>query len=119
MALQDEVKLYEELLGESAAELYENAPAGYLATLADGTIVKVNETFARWTGYTKAELLDARRLQDLLTIPGRIYFETHVGPLLRMQGAASEIALDVRCRDERVLPVLVNWMSRGGPAPSA
>ena len=32
-------------------------------------------------------------------MPGRIYFETHIAPLLRMQGEVSEIALDIRRRD--------------------
>ena len=81
--------------------------------IGDGTIVRVNETFARWTGYAKAELVGVRRLQELLTVPGRIYFETHIAPLLRMQGEVSEIALDVRCRDGTVLPVLVNAVLRG------
>jgi PAS domain S-box-containing protein len=101
----------EALLEESLAELYEHSPSGYLTTLPDGTIVKLNETLAGWLGLSKAELIGTR-LQDRLTLPGRVYFETHVAPLLRMQGEASEIALDLRCRDERVLPALVNCVAR-------
>lgn len=102
------------LVGESATDLYEHAPAGYLTTLADGTIVRVNETFATWTGYGKGELVGIRRFQDMLTVPGRIYFETHIAPLLRMQGGVSEIALDIRCGDGTDLPVLLNAVVRGG-----
>ena len=101
------------LLGESAVELYENAPAGYLTTLADGTIVRVNQTFVRWTAYAKADLVGVRRVQDLLTVAGRIYFETHLAPLMRMQGEVSEVALDVRCAQGEVLPVLMNAVLRG------
>ena len=104
------------LLGESAEELYEHAPAGYLTTLGDGTIVRVNETFVRWTGYSKIELVGVRRVHDLLTVPGRIYFETHVAPLLRMQGEVSELALDVRRADGTILPVLANAVLRGASA---
>ena len=104
------------LLGESAAELYENAPAGYLTTLGDGTIVRVNETFVRWTGYAKADLVGVRRVQDLLTIPGRIYFETHLAPLIRMQGEVAEIALDVRRPDGEAVPVLMNAVLREASA---
>ncbi|MDQ3757042.1 MAG: serine/threonine-protein phosphatase, partial [Actinomycetota bacterium] len=39
---------------------------------------------------------------------GRIYHETHYAPMLRMQGAAREIALDIVCADGRRLPALVN-----------
>ncbi|HEY0523756.1 MAG TPA: ATP-binding protein, partial [Stellaceae bacterium] len=90
----------------------ENAPCGYLSTLPDGTIVKVNQTFLTWTGYRRDDLLAGKRFQDLLTVPGRIFHETHVAPLLRMQGYVNEIALDLLCADgdgaKRPLPVLVN-----------
>jgi PAS domain S-box-containing protein len=95
------------LLEEDPADLYENAPMGYLSTLPDGVVVKVNRTFCAWTGLGTSELL-GRRFQELLTMGGRVYHETHVAPLLRMQGAVREIALDVVRRDGSVLPCLVN-----------
>ena len=39
---------------------------------------------------------------------GRVFHETHLAPLLRMQGAVREIALDVVRVDGSVLPCLVN-----------
>lgn len=89
------------------AELYEEAPAGYASTLPDGTLVKLNATLCPWSGYSKDELL-GRRLQQLFHVPGRIYFETHLAPLLAMQGSLNEVAMDLVCRDNRVLPVIVN-----------
>ena len=93
---------------ESAEELYEQAPCGYLSTLPNGTIVRVNQTFLDWTGYTRTALLQGKRFQELLTIPGRIYHDTHYAPLLQMQGLVEEIAFDVRCPDRAPLPVLLN-----------
>jgi PAS domain S-box-containing protein len=104
----------EALLDEDLAGIYEDAPAGYLSTLPDGTIVKVNGTFLRWTGYQRADLVQERRLQDLFSTPGRIYYETHLGPLLAMQGSVSEIAMDIHCAGERVLPVMLNAAQRKG-----
>lgn len=95
------------LLDEDPADLYENAPMGYLSTLPNGAIVKVNRTFSTWTGLAVGELLGTR-FQDLLTMGGRLYHETHLVPLLRMQGAVREIALDVVRRDGSVLPCLLN-----------
>jgi PAS domain S-box-containing protein len=95
------------LLEEDPADLYENAPMGYLSTLPNGAIVKVNRTFSVWTGLAVDELLGTR-FQDLLTMGGRAYHETHMAPLLRMQGAVREIALDVVRRDGSVLPCLLN-----------
>ncbi len=96
------------LLEETAEELYEHAPCGYVSTLPDGTIVKVNRTFLEWTGAARDTLLAGTRLQTLLTIGSRIYYETHYAPLLRMQGFANEIAMELVRQDGRVLPVLVN-----------
>jgi PAS domain-containing protein len=92
---------------ENALELYEDAPCGYISSLVDGTIVRANRTFLEWTGYEREELL-CKRLQDLLTVPGKIFYETHYAPLLQMQGFVKEIALDIVCRKRDPLPVFVN-----------
>jgi PAS domain S-box-containing protein len=95
-------------LEESAEDLFEHAPCGYLSAAPDGTIGRVNETFLRWTGLRREDLVGARRFQELLTVGGRIYYETHYAPLLRMQGAVREIAVDIVAADGTRLPVLVN-----------
>ncbi|HEX2254670.1 MAG TPA: ATP-binding protein [Thermoanaerobaculia bacterium] len=101
---------------ESAEELYEEAPCGYLSTDPDGRIVRVNRTLLRWTGYTEEQLVGQRRFVDLLTAGGRIYHETHYAPLLRMQGSVREIALDLRCADGANLPMLVNSTTKNDAA---
>jgi PAS domain S-box-containing protein len=98
----------EALFDEDAEDLYEHAPCGYLSLLPDGIIGRVNATFAEWTGYEPATLVGTRRFLDLLTVGGRIYYETHFHPLLRMQGRVREIAFDVIRRSGDRLPVLVN-----------
>lgn len=93
---------------DDAEQLYEQAPCGYLSTLPDGSIIRVNQTLLRWLGYRRDELAGSRRFVDLLTAGGRIYHETHYAPLLAMQGSAREIALDMVRADGSALPVLVN-----------
>ncbi|MER7722413.1 SpoIIE family protein phosphatase [Streptomyces sp. NPDC096323] len=95
------------LLEDSAEDLYENAPCGYLSTLMDGRIAKVNETLLKWLGYRREELIGRRKFPDLLTVGGRLYHETHFSPLLRMQGEISGIALELKAADGSRLPVLV------------
>lgn len=92
---------------DSAEELYESAPCGYLSAEPDGTIVRVNQTFLDWTGHERETVLGAR-LQDLLTPGGRIYHETHYAPLLRMQGEVREIAVEIIRSDGSRLPALLN-----------
>jgi PAS domain S-box-containing protein len=97
----------DELIRDSPEELFENAPCGYLTTELDGTIVQVNRTLQTLTGYDRDALV-GRRFPELLTVGGRIYYETHYAPLLRMQGWVREIAVDLVGADGAELPTLVN-----------
>src|SRR5687767_3196537 len=96
---------------DSAEDLYDSAPCGYLSTTPDGRIVKVNQTFAGWIGSDREELLAGRRFADLLTIGGKIFYETHFALLLQMHGNVSEIALELVCKGP-VLPVLVSAVQK-------
>jgi sigma-B regulation protein RsbU (phosphoserine phosphatase) len=95
------------LLEESVEDLYENAPCGFLSTLPDGTVVRVNNTLLEWTGYSREGIV-GRRFADLLGAGGRIYHETHYAPMLQMQGAVREVALEIVRADGSRIPVLVN-----------
>jgi len=99
---------------ETAEELYEAAPCGYLSTLPDGVIVRANRTFLTWIGRERDELVGVSRWQDLLTAGGRIFHDTHIAPLLRMQGSINEIALDFVAADGGRRPALVNAVQRRG-----
>ncbi len=104
----------EALLQHDPAELFDRAPCGYISAAPDGLIVAVNQTFLSWTGYTRSELVGNRSFQELLSPGGRIYYDTHFGPLLAMQGAVREIALEVVRADNGRIPVLVNAVMDSG-----
>ena len=87
---------------------YQLAPCGYLSTTPDGTLVRVNDTFLRWTGHRREELVGRRTFTSLLTAGGRIYHDTHYAPMLQLQDSVREIALEVVCADGSRLPVLAN-----------
>jgi sigma-B regulation protein RsbU (phosphoserine phosphatase) len=99
------------IAAEDLEDLYENAPFGYLSTSPSGVIVKVNATLSRWVGFAP-EALIGKRLLDLLTVPGRIFYETNFAPLLRMQGRFEEVALDLVSAAGDKIPVLVNALER-------
>jgi phosphoserine phosphatase RsbU/P len=105
---------FSSLLEDSAEDLYENAPCGYLSTLLDGQIAKINGTLLGWLGYRREELVGNRRFSDLLTVGGRLYHETHFAPLLRMQGEINGIALELKAADGTRLPVLVTSTVKTG-----
>lgn len=99
---------------EDLEDLYENAPCGYLSLSPDGRIVKSNHTLTRWLGMAPDALL-GKRLRDVLSIAGQIFYETHFAPLLRMQGFFDEVALDLIRADGTPLHVLANAAERRDP----
>jgi sigma-B regulation protein RsbU (phosphoserine phosphatase) len=68
------------LVEETAEDLYEHAPCGYLSTRPDGTIVRVNQTLLDWIGRSRDALMAGIRFQTLLTVGSRMYYETHYAP---------------------------------------
>ncbi len=103
---------------EDIEDLYEHAPCGYLSLEPDGRIDRVNATFLAWTGHGPEELL-GRNFQNLLSIAGKIFYETHFVPMLRMQGFFNEVALDLIAKDGTPIPVLVNAIERRDPTGKA
>ncbi|KOU96914.1 MULTISPECIES: PP2C family protein-serine/threonine phosphatase [Streptomyces] len=102
------------LLEDSAEELYECAPCGYLSTLMDGTIAKINTTLLDWLGLNREAVVGRMRFTDLLTVGGRLYHETHFAPLLRMQGEIGGVALEIRKADGVRMPVLASSVVKHG-----
>lgn len=89
------------------ADLFETAPCGYVLADKDGRITRANATFAQWVGSAPEEL-QGKRFANLLPIAVRIFYESHVAPMLHIQGSVSEIALDILHTNGNKLPMLVN-----------
>ena len=106
----------EQAAPRDAEQLLEEMPCGLLVTRMDGTIVRVNATFCRWIGMSAAELVGAKKLQELLTVGARIFHQTHWLPMLQMQGSISEVKFDVKAKDGRRLPMILNVMRRTADA---
>lgn len=68
----------------------------------DGTVLTANATFASWIGRD----VQGSRLSELLSIGGRIYWETHLSPLLLVERRLDEVALELKGSDGR-RPVLL------------
>jgi sigma-B regulation protein RsbU (phosphoserine phosphatase) len=93
------------------AAFFDQAACGLLVTAADGTIVHANRTFRAWMGMDCGSL-PGKRLQDLLTVGGRIFHQTQWAPLLQMQGSVSEIKLDLVHADGHRIPMVMNAVAR-------
>lgn len=92
---------------EDLEDLYESAPCGYLSLGPDGRIVKANRTVADWLGLPASELV-GKPVHEFLGFGARIAFETHIAPLLRMQGHVHEVALDLLTASAEKVPTIGN-----------
>ena len=92
----------------SGEALLKAAACGLVHTDAGGTFLRVNRTFCSWVGYEPDALIGACRLQDLFTMGGKLFHQTHWAPLLQLQGSVSEVKLDIVHRDGSTLPLVLN-----------
>lgn len=92
-------------------ELLDNAPCGFLAFADDGTVLLVNATLLGWLGRDASDL-SGRHVEAIFPPGGRIFYQTHFFPLLRLHGRAEEIYLSLRGADGEDVPVLVNAARR-------
>jgi sigma-B regulation protein RsbU (phosphoserine phosphatase) len=92
--------------------LFETAACALVVTDSRGVILKSNQTFCAWIGRDCAQIVGKMRLQDLLTMGGKIFHQTHWMPLLQMQGSVAEVKLEVVHADGRAIPMMMNAVSR-------
>ena len=99
---------------DDLSDLYEQSPCGQLSMTNNAYIVRVNQTMCSWIGMPREQII-GKRLHELLTVAGRVFYETHFAPLLRMQHSFLEVALDFVGADGNKLPVIVNAIEKLDP----
>lgn len=92
-------------------ELMNEAPCGFVAFDDDGTLVEINETLLTLLGYTRVELL-GWHIDRILPAGGRIFYQTYIMPMLKVQGSLDEVYLALRTSRGEDLPVLMNAIRR-------
>ncbi len=101
--------------GEDAGDPYDRAPCGLLTITRAGDVRGANRTFLDWLGLERSE--EAPRFPQLLRVGDRIFWETHLAPLLAMQGEVREIAVELTT-PSGPLPALLNARLRPGAEPA-
>ncbi|MCW2622614.1 MAG: hypothetical protein JWL64_2216, partial [Frankiales bacterium] len=92
---------------------WDAATVGLLLLRPDGTALRANDTLLSWIGKSRDDVVDRVRLSQLLPVGGRIYWETHLEPLLRVEGRFDEVAAELLVPGGR-MPVLLS--ARTSPA---
>ena len=88
--------------------LYNEASVGYFTADAAGYIVNINDTLLNLLGLAREAVINKVRFQSLLSMGGKMFYETHYVPLLQMHGVVKEINFDIVRADKTKVPVLVN-----------
>lgn len=88
-------------------QIIDKAPCGYFAFTDDNLLVHVNDTLCALLHYQKEEL-PGKNVETLFTIATRIFFQTHLFPLVKMHNHAEEIFLTLLARNGDHMPVLLN-----------
>src|SRR5689334_10323033 len=91
--------------------LLDDAPCGFVVFADDGAIRAANRTLAALLGVDRADLI-GRHIENILAIGSRIFYQTHLFPLLRLHGHAEEIFLLLRASNGEDVAVLANGVRR-------
>ena len=95
------------LAAEDAQLLIDRADSGFVVTDHNAKITYCNSRFADWAGCPPDDLV-GQRLSHLLDVPGRVFFDTHIMPMILLQGFAREILCRLAPKGEDRFPILLN-----------
>jgi phosphoserine phosphatase RsbU/P len=73
-------------------------PCGIISVNDEGRMQFVNEHLCGLLGYTKEEL-QQEPIEKIFTIASKIFYQTHLFPMIRLHHQAEEIFLSLRCKE--------------------
>ncbi|NID09589.1 PAS domain-containing protein [Fibrella aestuarina] len=82
-------------------------PCGIMVLNLESFILSLNPYACALLGYQEDELV-GKRVDVILTLPSRIYFQTHLYPLIALKTIANELYLTLQTRSKAPIPVLIN-----------
>jgi sigma-B regulation protein RsbU (phosphoserine phosphatase) len=88
-------------------DFFDSSLCGYIITDGEGIIKRINKRASEWLNNISDKFV-GQRFTNILTIGGKIYFETHLWPLLKMQGYFDEVAVELIDSGSGKLPIYIN-----------
>ena len=89
---------------------FDKAPAFYFSCTEDGKLININETACNALDYTKQELTE-EKIDIIFTIATRIFYQTHLLPMIKMQGCAKEIFISLQTKNKEDTVLIHLWGS--------
>lgn len=90
-----------------AEQLLDTIPCGLVSFDTNGLVWYCNQAFQDFIRYTADEIV-GQKIERVLTLPGRVFFQTHLMPLLRLQTTVEEVYVNFKTKDGQSLPMLLN-----------
>jgi len=91
--------------------LLDTAPCGFLSVGDDGIVALANLTLAEML-HMRREDVAGNHVDALMSPASRIFYQTHVFPLLKLQGIVHEVYMSLRDAGGADVPVLLNAARR-------
>lgn len=88
-------------------ELQLHAPFGFFSFNDDGILVAVNAVLCENLGYETGSLA-GKKVEEILTLASRIFYQTHLFPLIKLHSKADEIFISLLTKNKSDIPVLLN-----------
>ena len=92
---------------QEAQQFFEESFSGFLIADEKNRIIRSNNRVLNWLGISSEEIT-GKKFSDLLSIGSKIYFETHLSPLLKMQGYFDEILIELSATTGRKIKIFIN-----------
>jgi PAS domain S-box-containing protein len=105
------VKDHAVITDEETTDLIDRIPCGFVSFADDGTVCAVNATLLEMLGLERQTVV-GRHIEQMLTVGSRIFYQTHLFPMLRMHGHAEEIFIMLRASDGHDEAALLNAVRR-------
>lgn len=104
-------------MSDDPSLLADRVPCGLLTMTRTGEVLNANKYFLDWMGTDR--IGDLPSFHESLRVGDRIYWQTHVAPLLDMQGRVTEIALELSTPNGELPVLLAAHMSTPGDPSSS
>jgi PAS domain S-box-containing protein len=85
----------------------DHTPCGFLSFSDNGDILLINRYLLDLLGYTHEEIM-SKHVDKIFSVAGRIFYQTHFFPLLKLQERVDEIYLSLRPKQGGEIPMLVS-----------
>jgi phosphoserine phosphatase RsbU/P len=85
-----------------------NAPCLFFQTTEENVITGFNQTFLNTTGYAETDLINGAKTDLFFPVATKIFQQTHLFPLLKLQGEVQEIFISLKGKNGEALPLLIN-----------